>query len=134
MKTKKLEYTVGSENIFTDLGFKNPDKHLAKAMLASQINDLIIQKSLTPQMAGKLLGLDRVKISALKSGDLVSFSLERLFRFLNILGQSITIKVSPIKATKNSTTINVDLPTTKKIVIARSRPVAPTRALQARKK
>jgi hypothetical protein len=47
------------------------------------------------------LGIDQPKVSALHKGKLAGFSLERLFRFLNILGQDITIKITPKHKTKN---------------------------------
>ena len=45
--------------------------------------------------AAKLLQVDQPKISALNKGKLAGFSLERLFNFLNILGQNIIIKITP---------------------------------------
>jgi hypothetical protein len=47
--------------------------------------------------AAELLGIDQPKISALHKGKLSGFSLERLFKFLNILGQDIIIKVATSK-------------------------------------
>lgn len=42
-----------------------------------------------------MLDIDQPKVSALSKGKLAGFSLERLFRFLNILGQDIMIRVMP---------------------------------------
>ena len=90
---KKFEYSSG--NVFTDLNLPNPEEALAKAELARQIHCVIKKKKLTQQRAALVLGIDQPKISALISGKLAGFSLERLFRFLNELGQDVTINVKP---------------------------------------
>ena len=100
MKKKKIDYELSSGNVFADIGLPNPEELLAKADLASQINDIIKEKKLTQIDAAKLLGVDQPKISLLAQGKLSGFSLERLFKFLNILGQNITIKVSKTKTRK----------------------------------
>ncbi len=106
---KDKNYSISSGNIFADLGLSNPEERLAKAELAYQINYLIKQRKLTQIAAAKLLGVDQPKISALNSGKLTGFSLERLFSFLNILGQTVTIKIAKTK-TKSKPGICVSLP------------------------
>ncbi len=86
---KKDDYTISSDNLFADLGLPNPEERLAKAELARQINELIEQREFNHIEAAKLLDIDQSKISALSKGKLSGFSLERLFRLLNILGQDI---------------------------------------------
>lgn len=100
-------FEIGSENIFQDLGFASPDVELAKAELALQIYHIIKQKKLTQTRAAALLGIDQAKVSTLVTGKLAGFSLERLFRFLNDLGQDIAIKIKPKVRTqeKGSTTV-----------------------------
>ncbi|MFV0340526.1 MAG: helix-turn-helix domain-containing protein [Parachlamydiaceae bacterium] len=95
---KKIEYENSSGNVFADLGIENPDEALAKAELARQIGGLIKMKKLTQLQAGEILGIDQPKISALIRGRLRSFSLERLIRFLNELGQDVSIMISPVKS------------------------------------
>jgi len=92
---KKSDYTISSGNIFADLGFPDAEERMAKVNLAIQINTLIKRKKLTQIQAAELLGIDQPKISALSTGKLSGFSLERLFRFLTILGQDITINITP---------------------------------------
>lgn len=113
MKRDK-DYTIGSGNVFADLGLSNPEERLAKAELARQINNLITQKKITQTAAAELLDIDQPKISALSTGRLSGFSIERLFRFLNILGQDITIKITPKKITKKKADVIVSLPKLKK--------------------
>lgn len=89
-----------SGNVFADLNVPNPEEALAKAELARQINRVIKKKKLTQNQAALVLGVDQPKISALISGKLSGFSLERLFRFLNELGQDVTINVKPKSRTR----------------------------------
>ena len=58
-----------------------------------QIHQAMKRKKLTQKNVADLLGIDQPKISALLSGKLSGFSLERLIRFLNALGADVTINV-----------------------------------------
>lgn len=91
----KNKFEYGSDNIFSDLDIPNSEEALAKAELARQIYGAIKKKKLTQKQAAALLAIDQPKVSALVSGRLSGFSLERLFRFLNELGQDVTINVKP---------------------------------------
>jgi predicted XRE-type DNA-binding protein len=95
----KIEESSG--NVFVDLGLPNPEECLVKADLAIQINQLIKKRKLKQESAGKLLGLDQPKISALSRGRLSGFSIERLFRLLSILNQDIEIVIRPHHNRKN---------------------------------
>jgi predicted XRE-type DNA-binding protein len=90
---KRERYTVSSGNVFADLGLPNPEEALAKAELAHKIAVLIRERGLTQVQAAKLLGVDQPKVSSLIRGRLSGFSLERLIRFLLLLGQDIKIIV-----------------------------------------
>ncbi len=95
MKDEKTKYEKGSGNVFADLGLPEPEDRIAKAELARQISKIISRRKLTQEAAAELLGIDQPKVSALISGKLAGFSLERLIRFLNVLGQDVEIVVSP---------------------------------------
>ena len=95
---KKIVYEESSGNVFADLGIENAEEALAKSELARQIAKLIKKKKLTQKKAAEILGVDQPKISALIRGKLRSFSLERLIRFLNELGQDVSIMISPAKS------------------------------------
>lgn len=132
---KKIEYTKSSGNIFADLGFPDAQDMLAKVDLAIQINEIIKKRKLTQTQAAKLLDIDQPKISALNKGKLAGFSLERLFRFLNILGQDITIKVSPKRSKTSISKINITTPRTKREApLVQQNPVSRMAAPARRKK
>ncbi len=103
MKTKKLkkrrlgdvEFTESSGNVFADLGIHNPEESMAKAKVAMKIHETIKKKKLTQEKAAKVLKISQPKISLLLRGYLADFSLERLLRFLNDLGQNVYISITP---------------------------------------
>ena len=111
MKTKKLkkkrlgdiEYREGTENIFADIGIPNPEEALAKANIAMKIQSIIKKKKLTQSQAAKVLKIAQPKISLLLRGYLIDFSLERLLRFLNDLGQDVYISIVPASHGHGST-------------------------------
>src|SRR5258706_15843433 len=86
---------VGSTNIFADIGRPDADEAFAKMKLAYEISTLITSARLTQTQAAKKLGIDQPKVSALLRGRLAGFSIERLFHFLNKLGQDIHINIRP---------------------------------------
>jgi predicted XRE-type DNA-binding protein len=88
-----LTVQTGSGNVFADLGLPNSDELLIKAKLAHQISELISARNLTQVEAAELLGIDQPKVSALVRGKLSGFSTERLFRFLNALGNNVEIRI-----------------------------------------
>ncbi len=97
MVKRDSDYTVSSGNIFADLDLPNPEELLAKADLAHKIAMLIGKRGLTQAQAAKLLGIDQPKISALVRGKLSGFSIDRLFRFLLLLGHDVKITVQPAR-------------------------------------
>jgi predicted XRE-type DNA-binding protein len=86
-------YTASSGNVFADLNLPKADDMLAKAELATKIIAEIQRRRMTQAQAAAILGIDQPKISALKQGRLSAFSIERLMRFLLLLGRDIEISV-----------------------------------------
>jgi predicted XRE-type DNA-binding protein len=84
----------GSGNVFADLGLPHPEIALAKAELVQRIRHVIAEQKLTQAQAGKRLGIDQPKVSALLRGRVDGYTLDRLLRYLTVLGQSVEIHVS----------------------------------------
>jgi len=103
----ELEYKVGSDNIFADLGLPNAEQLLAKTDLAFQISRTIEDRGLTQAQAAEILGLDQPKVSALVRGKVSGYSIERLTRFLNALGNDVEIVVRPKPRARNQATLRV---------------------------
>ena len=91
----RKDYIIGSGNVFEDLGHPRPADALAKAELARKIGMLIAKQGLTQASAAELLQIDQPKVSALVHGRLAGFSLDRLVRFLVLLGNDVEIVVKP---------------------------------------
>ena len=87
------ESTPSSGNVFADLNLPQADDLLAKAELTSKIIAEIQGRRMTQIQAAAILGIDQPKISALKQGKLSGFSVERLMRFLLLLGHDVEITV-----------------------------------------
>ena len=91
----KKAYIVGHGNVFADLGRQRPAEALAKTELARKIGTIIKRRGLTQSAAAELLEIDQPKVSALTRGRLSGFSLDRLVRFLVLLGSDVEIVVKP---------------------------------------
>lgn len=80
------DYTLGSGNVFKDLGLLSPEDRLAKAKLAYKINRLIVDQKMTQKEAAHFLGISRSKMTALRNGRLKNFTIDHLvslFRSMN---------------------------------------------------
>ena len=93
------------DNIFADLGRPDADQLLAKAELARGIRRLIAERGLTQAAAAGVLGIAQPDVSNLHRGRLAGFSMERLYRFLNALGQDVQIVVRPKPRSRARATI-----------------------------
>ncbi len=91
------EVEASSGNVFADLGLSRPEEALAKAVLVARICDIIAHRKLTQAKAADILGIDQPKVSALLRGKLDGFSTDRLFLFLNRLGQNVEIVIKPLR-------------------------------------
>jgi predicted XRE-type DNA-binding protein len=87
----------GSGNVFADLGFPDPETHALKAALVHRISMLIKRENLTQADAAKRMGISQPDVSKMLKGQFRPFSLERLMRFLNALGQDVEIAVKAPK-------------------------------------
>lgn len=92
----KRDYTESSGNVFADLEIPNAGEMLAKAELALKIADILHRRRLTQVQAAAILGVDQPKVSALIRGRLSGFSIERLLRFLLLLGTDVSITIKPL--------------------------------------
>lgn len=90
---RQSDITASSGNVFADLGLNAPDELQAKAMLMSKVAALLTEKKLNQTAAGKLLGIDQPRVSALVNGKLSLFSTDKLMEFLTVLGNDVDIVV-----------------------------------------
>ena len=85
--------TVGSGNVFADLGFANPEEELLKAKLVREIRAIIKRRKLTQVKAATILGLKQPDVSSLITGRVGKFSIDRLVRCLDRLDYKVDLVV-----------------------------------------
>jgi predicted XRE-type DNA-binding protein len=85
----------GSNNVFADLGFPNPDEELLKVDLVREIIRAMQQRRLTPAQAAEVLGVLLSTVADLVHGRFEMFPIDRLLRFLGDLGVDIEIVLTP---------------------------------------
>ena len=93
----KSEISVerSSGNVFEDIGLAESAELLVKSEIAARIAVIIEKRGLTQAKAAETLGVDQPSVSDLVRGRLRGFSSDRLFRFLNALGQDVKIVIVP---------------------------------------
>lgn len=87
---------VGSDNIFADLGFAEPETELVKADLALAISDRIERLQLNQRDAAERLGTTQPKVSMLLRGHTKDFSISKLMELLNRLSCDVQIAITPV--------------------------------------
>ena len=97
-KDQDVEIEIGSGNVFKDFGYPNPELAQAKADLARQIHQTIKKRKLTQAQAAKLMGIDQPKVSDVIRGRLAKYSIDRLMRFLVLLGKDVAIQIMDHRA------------------------------------
>lgn len=93
-EAKKVEVTKSGGKVFADLRLPDAEDRLLKAQVALKIQQLVGWRVMTQAAVALFLGLDQPKVSNHMRGRLSSFSVERLFGFLNRLGHNVEVRVS----------------------------------------
>ena len=99
---QEIKVTPSCGNVFADLDLPDPELLLAKAKLSIKIERLIKERRLTQAKAAKLMGLTQPNVSDLLRGRMDGFTLDRLFRCLDALGQEVEIIVRPKPAAQTA--------------------------------
>ena len=91
--SKDAVYKEGNENVFADIGVRDPEGSLVRAKLAKQIAELIRRRRLRQNQVADILGVDQSKVSKLVRGRISGFTSDRLIRYLNALGCDVHIRI-----------------------------------------
>jgi predicted XRE-type DNA-binding protein len=91
--SNEKKVTASSGNVFADLGFANPEEELLKAKLIREIRAILKRRRLTQAKAAALLGLKQPDVSAIVTGRVGKFSLDRLVRCLDRLDYKVDVVV-----------------------------------------
>ena len=94
MAKKIVERVIPSSgNVFADMGLPDAAELDTKARLGAAICRIVERRRLTQAQVAAALGVNQPKVSALLHYKLEGFSVERLMRFLVVLGQDVEILV-----------------------------------------
>jgi len=99
---KTVRVTKSSGNVFADIGLPNAAEHSIKADIILRIAARIKSKGLTQAKAASLLGLAQPDVSKLLRGHFAGYTYDRLFGYLNALGEKICIEISEAKSKKDA--------------------------------
>ena len=97
MKSRKVDVTRGSGNVYRD--FKHPyaDAEQLKAMLAAEIIKRLDQDELSVRAAQAKTRIAAADFSRIRNADLGRFTVDRLMAIINLLGARVEVKLK-IKA------------------------------------
>jgi len=104
---KKNRYEVGSGNVFKDLGIPNAEEHLIKAQLVYKIHAILKSRRLKQSQTAALLGVKQPDVSKMLRGEFRQFSVERLLRFLVVLGHDVKILIEPHRSRRAPAALHV---------------------------
>jgi len=104
---RRIAFERGSGNVFADIGLPNAAEHLIKAELVFKIDRLLKARKLKQVEAARLFGVKQPDISTMLRGDFRQFSVERLMRFLVLLGQDVEIVVKPHRGRRGDAQLRV---------------------------
>jgi predicted XRE-type DNA-binding protein len=93
MKTKNLQVTRGSGNVFRDLRHENADVEQFKAILAAEIIKALDREGLSVRGAHGRTGTAAADFSRIRNADLGRFTVDRLMSIINRLGSRVEVKV-----------------------------------------
>ena len=115
-----LDYEVGSDNVFADLGLVNAEELKTKTLLLIEIRRIVKRKKLKQSKIASLLGIPQPKVSKLLNGMASGFSTDKLMHFLNVLDQDVNIIIKP-KPRNRDAHIAISTPRTSTPIAAKSR-------------
>lgn len=98
-----------SGNVFADMGAADADERLAKAELSRIIRRAIDDRGLKQVQAAALLGVTQPDISDLVRGRLRRFGMERLQRFVTLLGMDVDVRIASKSRSKRRGRLKVEL-------------------------
>ena len=88
-----IRMTRGSDNVYADLGFPDPERMLVKAHLAAAIAAIITHRGLTQISAAEIIGIPQPKLSGMLRGEFRGVSEAKMLLSLNRLGHDVEIVV-----------------------------------------
>src|SRR5438045_2953139 len=97
---EEVKVTIGSGNVFRDLGFEDADALLAKSGLVFALSRAIESCGITQAKLAEQIGIDQPAVSKLLRGRTEGYSIERLINILNSLGYRVDVRVEAMPGAK----------------------------------
>jgi len=96
--SNKLNMVVGSDNVFHDLGFNEPEalNLLLRADLVSHIRKVILKLDITQAEAAQRAGISQPRMSDLVKGRTHKFTLDALVNVAAQLGYTVKLSVKRV--------------------------------------
>ena len=93
--TKRLKMVKGSDNVFRDLGFPEPEAQnlLLRSRLMMKVRDFVERGGLTQHEAARALGITQPRLNLLLKGKIDKFSLDALVNMLANAGMKVNLTV-----------------------------------------
>jgi len=85
--------TLGSGNVFADLGFPDAVERQTKVRLAVTLQSIVKKRKISKAKLAERLGVDDSTAADLARYDLHHFSVERLLQFIRKLGYDIDVTI-----------------------------------------
>lgn len=89
MKDEEIEFTISSGNIFADLGITNPEEHLKKAELISDISRWIKQTGIKKKHVAMLFDVSVAELNGILRGRFRNIAWEELRDYWNLLKKEL---------------------------------------------
>ncbi len=98
MQSEEIEITIGSGNVFADIGHPHPEEALAKSKLILRITTIIEDRGLSEEEVAKLLHISPPNevssiLDGLWKGQLSKFTVGQLIDYLSALDEDTEIIV-----------------------------------------
>ena len=97
-----VEIEKGAANVYKDLGLPDAAEMEVKAILASEIGEIIKQRRLTQSQASEILGIPQPKISSMLRGQFRGISEAKMLECMNRLGRDVEIVVRKSSTTRST--------------------------------
>lgn len=96
MKTSKesIEVVRGSGNVFRDFSYADADVRQVKAIMGTQIINVLDREGLSTRQAEAKTGISHSEFSRIRQASFSRFTIDRMIMILYRLGQEIDISVS----------------------------------------
>jgi predicted XRE-type DNA-binding protein len=103
MTEDPIEIVRGRGNVFADLGHPDADVRHAKALMGSEIINILDGEGLSTRQAEARTGVAHTEFSRIRRANFSRFTIDRLITILHHLGQNVEVSINakPRRPTKH---------------------------------